>query len=203
MRSLSMLPRLRSSTPRAPATRSQARTSRRVPAEASGRRARPGSRRGRVVVPGVRLRVQLSNERRRSRRLHGDGRRIEMSVNWQGVLPAITTPFTPALALDVGRVERALQADDRRGLRRRHPGRLARRGRDAHHGREGGADRRVRRSGRRRRLGRRRHRRALDGGCSRACATCGRGGRRRRSDGSAAVRVLDGLARDETRTSPL
>ena len=27
-----------------------------------------------------------------------------MSVNWRGVLPAMTTPFTPALALDVGRV---------------------------------------------------------------------------------------------------
>jgi 1-pyrroline-4-hydroxy-2-carboxylate deaminase len=28
-----------------------------------------------------------------------------MTVNWQGVLPAITTPFTPALAVDVPRVE--------------------------------------------------------------------------------------------------
>ena len=53
-----------------------------------------------------------------------------MTVNWQGVLPAITTPFTQDLELDLPRVEEPALAARRR-LRRSDSVRFARRERNA------------------------------------------------------------------------
>ena len=116
-------------------------------------------------------------------------------MKWQGVFPAITTPFQEDLSLDLDFLPRHLEAMLAAGLHGLRAARVARRVRDAHARREGRRARRLPQGARRPRRARGRDRRALDGGGGRDGAPGRRKGLRR-AHGPAAVRVPAGPARD-------